>query len=113
MRYCLALDLKDDPDLIARYEDHHRAVWPDVLRHLREHGVRGMEIFRLGTRMTMVMDTDDAVFDAERMAQAAEANPTVRAWEDVMWTFQAPTPWTPAGLKWTPMTCIFDLRTQT
>ncbi|MBR8061941.1 L-rhamnose mutarotase [Burkholderia ambifaria] len=113
MRYCLALDLKDDPDLIARYEEHHRAVWPDVLRHLREHGVRGMEIFRLGTRMTMVMDTDDAVFDAERMAKAAEANPTVRAWEDVMWTFQAPTPWTPAGLKWTPMTRIFDLRTQT
>ena len=113
MRYCLALDLKDDPDLIARYEEHHRAVWPDVLRHLREHGVRDMEIFRLGTRMTMVMDTDDAVFDAERMAKAAEANPTVRAWEDVMWTFQAPTPWTPAGLKWTPMTRIFDLRTQT
>ncbi|MBR8185093.1 L-rhamnose mutarotase [Burkholderia ambifaria] len=113
MRYCLALDLKDDPDLIARYEEHHRAVWPDVLRHLREHGVRGMEIFRLGTRMTMVMDTDDAVFDAERMAKAAEENPTVRAWEDVMWTFQAPTPWTPAGLKWIPMTCIFDLRTQT
>jgi len=113
MRYCLALDLKDDPDLIARYEEHHRAVWPEVLRHLREHGVRGMEIFRLGTRMTMVMDTDDAVFDAERMAKAAEANPTVRAWEDVMWKFQAPTPWTPAGLKWTPMICIFDLRTQT
>ncbi|WP_175672489.1 L-rhamnose mutarotase [Burkholderia ambifaria] len=113
MRYCLALDLKDDPDLIARYEEHHRAVWPEVLRHLRDHGVRGMEIFRLGTRMTMVMDTDDAVFDAERLARATEANPTVRAWEDVMWKFQAPTPWTPPGLKWTPMTRIFDLRTQT
>ncbi|HKT64583.1 L-rhamnose mutarotase [Burkholderia sp. 22313] len=112
MRYCLALDLKDDPALIACYEEHHRAVWPDVLRHLREHGVRGMEIFRLGTRMTMVMDTDDSVFDADRLASATEADPVIRAWEDMMWKFQAPTPWTPAGRKWVPMTRIFDLQMQ-
>jgi L-rhamnose mutarotase len=29
-----------------------------------------------------------------------------------MWQFQAPTPWTPAGQKWTPMTRIFDLQQQ-
>lgn len=112
MRYCFALDLKDDQALIARYEEHHRAVWPEVLQHLREHGVLGMEIFRLGTRMMMVMDTDDARFDAERMSRAAETNPAIRAWEDLMWTFQAPTPWTPAGQKWMSMTRIFDLRQQ-
>ena len=30
MRYCLALDLQDDVDLIARYEEHHRRIWPEI-----------------------------------------------------------------------------------
>ncbi len=109
MRHCLALDLKDDPALIAQYEAHHRAVWPEVLAHLRDHGVRELEIFRLGTRMVMVMDTDDAVFDAARMAAAESGDPRLQAWEELMWKFQAATPWTPDGAKWTPMQCLFRL----
>jgi len=109
MRHCLALDLKDDPALIAEYEACHRAVWPEVLAHLRAHGIRELEIFRLGTRMVMVMETDDAVFDAARMAAAERDNPRIREWEALMWRFQAPTPWTPDGEKWTPMLPIFRL----
>ena len=112
MRYCLALDLKDDPTLIARYEALHREVWPEVLRHIREQGVSDMEIYRLGTRLFMIMETDDAVYDAGRMAQAALTNPVVQRWETLMWEFQAPTPWTPAGQKWVLMDRIFDLRQQ-
>ncbi|MEM5340584.1 L-rhamnose mutarotase [Paraburkholderia azotifigens] len=112
MRFCLALDLKDDPALIESYEEHHRHVWPEVLQHLREHGVVGMEIFRLGTRLTMVMDTDDVVFDNDKMSRAAQLNPVIRAWEELMWKFQAATPWTPAGEKWIQMQPIFDLRRQ-
>lgn len=112
MRYCLALDLKDDPTLIARYEALHREVWPEVLRHIREQGVSSMEIYRLGTRLFMVMETDDAVYTAERMAQASLNNPVVQRWETLMWEFQAPTPWTPAGQKWVLMDRIFDLRQQ-
>jgi L-rhamnose mutarotase len=107
MRQCLALDLHDDPALIERYEAHHREVWPEVLAHLRAHGVRELEIFRLGTRLVMLMDTDDAVFDAQRMAGAEHGDPRIREWEELMWKFQRPTPWTAAGTKWTPMTSIF------
>ena len=110
MRRCLALDLKYDPALIAEYERHHRQVWPEVLEHLRAHGVRELEIFRLGTRMVMVMDTDDATFDAARMGAAERDDPRLREWEDLMWTFQKPTPWTPDGMKWTPMSSIFSLQ---
>ena len=60
MRYALALDLHDDVQLIEEYERFHRAVWPEVIVHLRQHGVLGMEIYRLGTRLFMVLDTDDA-----------------------------------------------------
>lgn len=109
MRHCLALDLRDDPVLIAEYEAYHREVWPEVLQHLRMHGIRELEIFRLGTRMVMVMDTDDSVFDPERMATAERGNPRIREWEELMWRFQAPTPFTPAGQKWTPMHSIFRL----
>jgi L-rhamnose mutarotase len=110
MRHCLMLDLKDDVGLIAEYEAHHRAVWPEVEEHLRSSGVVSMDIWRLGTRLCMVMETDDAVFDPQRMAQAAEANESVRAWEQLMWRFQAPTPWTPQGGKWTAAECIFEMR---
>ena len=109
MRRCLLLDLHDDPALIAEYEAQHRAVWPGVLAHLHEQGVVGMQIFRLGTRLCMVMEADDRRFDAARMAQAAAALPIVQEWEALMWKFQAPTPWTPAGEKWVEAALIFDL----
>jgi L-rhamnose mutarotase len=109
MRRCLLLDLHDDPALIAEYEAQHRAVWPQVLAHLREQGVVGMQIYRLGTRLCMVMETDDRRFDAARMAAAAAAHPVVQAWEALMWRFQAPTPWTPAGAKWVDAALVFDL----
>ena len=108
MRHCLFLDLRDDPALIAEYEAHHRAVWPEVQQHLREHGVTAMQIWRLGTRMCMVMETDDARFDAARMAQAETTNPRVAEWEALMWRLQAPTPWTPAGRKWVEGALVFD-----
>src|SRR5688572_33051853 len=109
MLHVLALDLKDDPALIAEYEAHHRAVWPEVLAHLQRHGVQRMQIWRLGTRLTMLMHTDDAVYDAQRMQEASDTDPVIRRWEELMWTFQAPTPWTPAGRKWVAMDCIFDV----
>ena len=68
-----------------------------------------VQIWRLGTRMVMVMSTDDAVYDSQRMRVDTENDPVIRKWEELMWTFQAPTPWTPKGQKWTPMTCVFDV----
>lgn len=112
MRHCFALDLRDDDALIARYEASHRRIWPEVATHLRRQGVVGMEIYRLGTRMVMVMETDDAIYDPEAMARAVDADARLREWEALMWAYQAPTPWTPAGQKWTPMLRIFNLDDQ-
>jgi L-rhamnose mutarotase len=33
------LYLKDDPDAIARYEDLHREIRPEVACHFHDHGV--------------------------------------------------------------------------
>lgn len=112
MRYALALDLVDDALRIAEYEKVHENIWPEVRDHLREQGVLGMEIYRLGTRLFMVMEVDPEIYSAEAMAITSQTNPHIIRWETLMWTYQAPTPWTPAGEKWVNMNKIFDLSTQ-
>ena len=87
MRHCLLLDLKDDPALIEEYEAHHRAIWPEVAQHLHANGITVMEIFRLGTRLCMFMETDDERFDAGRMAREQTEDPRLAAWETLMWRF--------------------------
>ncbi|MCP2039872.1 L-rhamnose mutarotase [Neisseria sp. HSC-16F19] len=109
MHYILMLDLKNDPNLIAAYEEHHRAVWPEVLAHLQQNGVAQMEIWRLGTRLVMVLTPGEG-FSFERLAASAENNEAVQRWEELMWRFQEATPWTDEGGKWQPMTPIFDFQ---
>lgn len=108
-RYALTLDLIDDEEKIVAYELAHTAIWPEVREHLFAHGVLDMQIYRLGTRLFMVMDVDAARYSAERMAKAAQANEAIVRWESLMWNYQAPTPWTPSGEKWVPMRKIFQL----
>jgi len=112
VRHALALDLVDDAQRIADYEKAHEHIWPEVRMHLLAHGVLDMEIYRLGTRLFMVMEVDPLVYSAERMAQAAQDNPTIVRWEALMGRYQAPTPWSVPGQKWTPLARIFSLAAQ-
>ena len=112
VRYALALDLVDDPVRVAEYEKAHVAIWPQVRDHLRAHGVLDMEIYRLGTRLFMMMEVDPAIYSDLGMAQASRDDPAIVRWEALMWTYQVPTPWTPAGEKWVPMERIFSLAEQ-
>lgn len=108
----LTLDLKDDPALIASYRRHHAAVWPEVLRSLRRVGVRRMDIYALGRRLVMLMDTAPG-FDAERdFARHRASHPRCAEWEDLMKTFQQPPPGAALGHFWTALTPIFSLRRQ-
>jgi L-rhamnose mutarotase len=107
-RYCLALDLKDDPDLIAEYEAHHREVWPEITRSLRDSGIEDMEIYRVGSRLFMILEAADE-FSFEAKAAADRVNPAVQEWETLMWRFQEPLPWGEPGEKWLPMKRVFKL----
>lgn len=110
-RWCLALDLKNDPALIAEYELMHEKIWPEIAMSIREAGIVGMEIWRTGNRLFMIMTTDER-FDAEAKARADAANPKVQEWEKLMWRYQQPLPWAASGQKWVPMSRIFDLAGQ-
>jgi L-rhamnose mutarotase len=107
-RYCLALDLKNDPQLIAEYEAHHRQVWPEILESIRRSGILSMEIFRLRTRLMMIMDVADD-FSFERKSAADQADPKVQEWESLMWKYQQAIPGGAPGAKWQVMERIFKL----
>ena len=107
-RYCLALDLKNDKELIAEYEFWHRNVWTEIRKSILEAGIKEMEIYRLGNRLFMIMETDDT-FSFERKAAMDEANSKVQEWEALMWKFQQPLPWAKKGEKWMLMDKIFQL----
>lgn len=107
-RYCLALDLKNDPALIAEYEAHHQAVWPEIKKSILDAGIRHMEIFRIENRLFMIMETD-AGFSFEAKAAADENNPKVQEWETLMWKYQQPLPTARPGEKWMLMQSVFRL----
>ena len=111
MRLYYALDLKDDPNLIAEYEHWHRPenVWPEIVDSLRDAGVRDLEIFRAGNRLVLMLDVDDD-YSAERKAASDAANPRVQAWETLMWKFQQALPFAKPGEKWVAMQPIFSLQ---
>jgi L-rhamnose mutarotase len=107
-RYCLALDLKDDPELIREYEEHHKKVWPEIKDSILNAGVLKMEIYRAGNRLFMIMETEDD-FSFEHKALIDQYNPKVQEWEKLMWKYQQQLPHAKVGEKWMLMNKIFDL----
>jgi L-rhamnose mutarotase len=109
-RLVYALDLKDDPVLIADYEARHRAdrIWPAVVESLKSAGIGELEIYRTGNRLCLIIEAPDD-FSPEAKARADAANPDVQAWEKLMWLFQQPLPWAAPGQKWILMQRIFAL----
>ncbi|MGG9963039.1 L-rhamnose mutarotase [Ferruginibacter sp. SUN106] len=109
-RYCLALDLVDDPVLIAEYEHWHKTenAWPEIKKSIFDAGIAQMEIYRTGNRLFMIMDTYDS-FNFETKAAMDAANPKVQEWEQLMWKYQLALPWAKEGEKWVLMEEIFNL----
>ena len=106
-RFCLALDLKPDPELIRAYEAAHQAVWPEILASLRAADIERLEIYRIENRLFMILEANDA-FTFEQKRQADEANPKVQEWENLMWQYQQALPTAKPGEKWLLMEKIFD-----
>jgi L-rhamnose mutarotase len=107
-RYCLTLDLVDDENLIAGYEEYHKSVWPEILKSITDSGITNLEIYRFDVRLFMIMDTDDS-FSFERKAAMDAANAKVQEWETLMWKYQQPVKNALKGEKWVLMNKIFTL----
>jgi L-rhamnose mutarotase len=109
-KYCLTVDLVDNAELIAEYENWHKKenAWPEITKSITDSGINNMEIHRTGNRLFMIMETDDG-FSFERKADMDNSNQKVQEWEQLMWKFQQPLPWAKEGEKWILMNKIFEL----
>jgi len=107
-RYCLALDLKDDEELIKEYELRHKSVAPAIIESITSAGITVMDIYRVGNRLFMIMEVDDT-FSFERKNAMDAANPAVQEWEQHVWKYQQALPFAKPGEKWVLMEQIFAL----
>ena len=108
-RYCLTLNLKNEPALIRQYEEYHKAVWPEIIRSIKDSGIENMEIYRLNTKLFMIMEVNDD-FSFEKKAAADKDNNKVQEWEELMWKYQEALPGAAKDEKWIMMNKIFDLK---
>jgi L-rhamnose mutarotase len=109
-RICMALDLVDDADLIAEYENYHQPKnsWSEITDSIQQAGITDMNIYRTGNRLFMIIEADDN-FSLGKKAKLDSANPKVQEWEKLMWKFQQPLPWAKNGEKWVEMKSIYEL----
>ena len=109
-RYCLACDLKEDPELINAYKAYHAAgqAWPEITESITSAGIEDMQIYLIGNRLFMIMEVNER-FDAQRKAAMDANNPKVQEWENLMMKFQQLLPWAKEGEKWMRMEKIFQL----
>jgi L-rhamnose mutarotase len=107
-RFCLTLDLKNDPALIAEYKRYHQKIWPEITQSIKDSGIEDMEIYLLGMRMFMIMEVNEH-FSFEAKGQADLHKPKDQEWEKLMWKFQQSLPEAKPGEKWLLMERIFKL----
>jgi L-rhamnose mutarotase len=110
MRYCLALDLKDDPIAIENYKKWHlqENFRPEITQSIRDAGVIDMQIYLIGNRLFMIMEVDER-FNFEEKTKMDAANPEVQDWENFVSQFQQRLPWEKEGQKWVLMEKIYEL----
>lgn len=109
-RYCQTLDLHDDPQLIAEYRRLHApdGIWPEITEGIRAVGILNMEIFLLGTRLFMIIETPEGFDWNTAMARLATL-PRQAEWEALTGKFQKAAAGATSDEKWKLMEPIFNL----
>lgn len=109
-RYCQTLDLKDDPELISRYVEAHSRYksWPEIREGIRAVGILEMEIYLLGNRLFMIVETPQD-FDWDSAMARLATLPRQAEWEEYVAMFQACKPGSTSDEKWQLMERMFYL----
>lgn len=109
-RYCQTLDLKEDSQLIAEYRKRHSEpeAWPEIRAGIKEVGILEMEIYILGSRLFMIVETPLDFKWEEAMTKLATL-PRQAEWEEYMSIFQVAKPGATSAEKWQLMDRMFYL----
>ena len=110
MKYCLTLELKDNPDLINEYRFWHRPenIWKEIPLGIKEAGIENMEIYIWQNRLFMIIEMADHK-DYDAVMKILGTLQRQEEWENFMNKYQQK----PAGAndqtKWQFMENIFRL----
>ncbi|MER3436853.1 MAG: L-rhamnose mutarotase [Chloroflexota bacterium] len=76
----VAFRLWAKPDRLAEYKTIHQQVWPELLRDMRDAGIRNYTIFADGNELFGYLECDDWSATTEALSQS-DAN---RRWQEWM-----------------------------
>lgn len=109
-RYVQTMDLRNDPALIAEYRRRHsrEELWQEIRDGIKEVGILEMEIYILGTRLVMIVDTP-LDFDWDTAMARLATLPRQQEWEDYMAMFQQCAQGCTSNEKWKMMDRMFYL----
>ncbi len=109
-RYCKTLTLKNEAQLIEAYKKVHApgAAWPEITQGMREVGILDMEIYLLGNRLFMIMETAPD-FDHDKAMAALAKKPRQSEWEAYVSRFQNTSAEATADEKWQLMERIYKM----
>lgn len=109
-RYVQTLDLRDDPDMITEYRKWHSEEyhWREIREGIREVGILEMEIYILGTRLVMIVNTPEDFDWATAMNRLATL-PRQAEWEAFVAKLQGCRADARSDEKWQMMERMFHL----
>jgi len=109
-RYCRTMNLKDNPELIAEYRKRHSQEhsWKEIRKGIKQVGILEMEIYILGNRLFMIVETP-LDFDWDTAMARLATLPRQQEWEDYMSIFQDCEQGATATEKWQMMERMFYL----
>ena len=109
-RYVQTMELRDNPELITLYRQAHSRehMWQEILDGIRAVGILEMEIYILGTRLVMIVETPPDFQWDEAMARLATL-PRQEEWEAHVALFQQCAAGATSDQKWQMMERMFYL----
>jgi L-rhamnose mutarotase len=102
-RYGQVIDLA--PGAVARYDELHAAVWPEVLATIARCNIRNYSIFRRGLTLFAYFEYVGTDFARDMAAMAAD--PKTQAWWKLTAPLQIPREPRGDGEWWADMTEVF------
>ena len=110
VHYCRTLELRNNPELIKEYRRRHEKgnVWQEIIDGIRQVGILEMEIYILGTRLFMIVETP-ADLDLDTAMNKLATLPRQAEWEAYMSELQDTSADATSDEKWQMMERMFYL----
>ena len=100
-RVAMTVMLKDDPEVIRKYEEYHANPWPIIVKNGYKMGIRRIFIYRFGRQLFMFIEALDE-FDMNKHHEFLN-DPKTLEWDELMRDFQETVPGAPEGSTWVEM----------